>query len=69
MCPAKVEKSLQKKIDTICLQLWDALDVRDWCRIDIRCDKKNKPYVLEVNSPVGLLPPEISTTSYMPHLI
>lgn len=66
MCPAKVTKSMEKKLTTICYRLWDALNLRDWCRVDIRCDNKNRPYVLEVNSPVGLLPPEISTTSYMP---
>lgn len=66
MCPAKVTKNMEQKLNDICFRLWDALNLRDWCRVDIRCDHKNRPYVLEVNSPVGLLPPEISTTSYMP---
>jgi D-alanine-D-alanine ligase len=66
MCPAHVSKSLDKKLRDICINLWNALNIRDWCRVDIRCDGKNRPYVLEINSPVGLLPPEISTTSYMP---
>jgi len=38
----------------------------DWCRIDIRCDKKGNPYVLEINSPPGIIPPEVSTASYFP---
>jgi D-alanine-D-alanine ligase len=66
MCPAPVTKKMEKKLNKICLDLWNALNVRDWCRIDIRCDLKGHPYVLEVNSPVGLLPPEISMTSYLP---
>jgi len=66
VCPAKVNKILENKLKKICLDLWDALNIRDWCRIDIRCDEKNQPYVLEINSPPGLLPPEISTTSYFP---
>jgi len=66
MCPPHIKMSLKKKIDKICLATWKALQIRDACRIDIRCDIKNRPYVLEVNSPPGLLPPEISTTSYFP---
>ena len=66
VCPAKVTKKLQKKIEEICLATWEALDLRDVCRIDIRCDEKENPFVLEVNSPAGLLPPEISMTSYLP---
>jgi len=66
VCPAIVSKSMEKKINAICFALWDALNIRDWCRIDLRCDNNSNPYVLEINSPPGLLPPEISTTSYFP---
>ncbi len=65
-CPAKLEKSLQKKIEKICLDVWEALEVKDWCRIDIKCDKKGNPFVLEINSPAGIAPPEASMTSYFP---
>lgn len=64
ICPAKISKSLENKIQALCLKTWEALNIRDWCRIDIRCDAKNNPYVLEVNSPAGMIPPEVSTTSY-----
>lgn len=66
VCPAKIEKELEKKIKKICFRVWQALNVYDLCRIDIRCDKNNNPFVLEANSPPGLLPPEISTSSYFP---
>lgn len=66
MCPAKMDARLESKIKDICRRVWDALDVLDWCRIDIKCDKKNNPYVLEINSPAGLMPPEVSMTSYFP---
>ena len=66
VCPAKVNQVLENKINTICRNLWDALYIRDWCRIDLRCNEKNEPFVLEVNAPPGLLPPDISTTSYFP---
>lgn len=65
-CPAHVDKKLWKKLETMCYQTWQALEISDFCRIDIRCDQHNNPYVLEVNSPPGLLPPEVSQTSYFP---
>jgi len=66
MCPAKIENKLKKKLEDICYKTWNALDMQDWCRIDIRCDNKGKPYVLDVNSPPGMIPPEVSMTSYFP---
>ncbi len=67
LCPAEIDKILESKIKDICYKVWNALDVKDLCRIDIRCDKHENPYVLEVNSPPGLIPPEISKTSYLPY--
>lgn len=66
MCPPTMKQTLKRKIEKICLATWKALNIRDMCRIDLRCDSRYNPYVLEVNSPPGLLPPEISTTSYFP---
>ncbi len=66
ICPADLSPMLLKKIEKICLKTWKALDILDWCRIDLRCDKNENIYVLEVNTPAGLLPPEISKTSYYP---
>ncbi|MFH1565409.1 MAG: D-alanine--D-alanine ligase [bacterium] len=66
ICPAKTDEKLYEKIKNICLGAWNALEIKDWCRVDLRCDADNNPYILEVNSPAGLLPPEISTTSYFP---
>ena len=66
VCPARISTGLKKKITKISYDTWEALDILDWCRIDIRCDSKENPYVLEVNSPPGILPPEVSTTSYFP---
>ena len=65
-CPAKIPGDLKAKINKICYKLWSAIGIRDWCRIDIRCDKKNNPYVLEVNSPPGCTPPEHDPSSYFP---
>lgn len=66
VCPAKMTNSLRNRIEQISLSTFKALDIKDLCRIDIRCDKDENPYVLEVNSPPGLIPPEVSVTSYFP---
>jgi D-alanine-D-alanine ligase len=66
VCPAVIDKKLEEKIKQICLKTWSALGIRDLCRIDVRCDHEDHPYVLEVNSPPGMIPPEVSTSSYFP---
>ena len=66
VCPATVDDLLKNTLNKICLNVWSALNIRDWCRIDIRCDNNDNPYVLEINSPPGIIPPEVSTTSYFP---
>jgi len=65
-CPARIEKRLEKRLEEICLKTWQVLEIRDWCRIDIKCDEKENPFVLEVNAPPGIIPPEVSKTSYFP---
>lgn len=65
-CPAKVSLKLKVKIERICLEAWKALRINDVCRLDIRCDKNENPYVLEFNFPAGMIPPEVSLTSYLP---
>lgn len=66
ICPAKIDSNLEEKIKKICLQTWEVLGLCDFCRIDVRCDRAGNPYVLEINSPAGLIPPEVSMTSYFP---
>lgn len=66
VCPAIVDNKLKEKLHKICFDVWDALEIDDWCRLDIRCDLDNNPFVLEVNSPPGMIPPEVSMTSYFP---
>jgi D-alanine-D-alanine ligase len=65
-CPAEVDPTLEALVANTARGAWDALGVRDWCRIDIRCDAHGCPFVLDVNSPAGLIPPEVSMTSYFP---
>lgn len=49
MCPAKLPKRVQKKIEEIALRAYKLTGCRDYARLDIRLDKNNHPFVLEVN--------------------
>jgi len=66
VCPAKIDTKLKKKIEEISLRTWEALDIKDLCRIDMRSDKDGDLYILDVNAPPGLLPPDVSEASYFP---
>ncbi|NCQ18654.1 MAG: D-alanine--D-alanine ligase [Ignavibacteria bacterium CG_4_8_14_3_um_filter_37_9] len=57
-CPAKLSEYLRKNIETAALTTFNAMECRDYARVDIRLDKNNIPYVIEVNPN-----PDISTDS------
>ncbi|MEW6088565.1 MAG: ATP-grasp domain-containing protein [bacterium] len=55
-CPAKISPGLKKKIEDLCKKAFNVLRCRDWCRIDVRLDKKGEPHVIELNPLPGVLP-------------
>ena len=55
-CPANLNKELESEIKQIALQAFNIFNCKDWCRIDIRLDKDNKPNVIELNPLPGVLP-------------
>lgn len=58
ICPAILSEKIKNKINSISLNSFKALECRDYARIDIRLNKNNVPYVIEVNPN-----PDISTDS------
>lgn len=54
VAPARLKDSVYKSIQEISLAAHKALGCRHFSRVDIRLDKNNIPYVLEVNSIPGL---------------
>ena len=58
VCPTKLNKRVKKKVEDIALLAFEALNCRDYARVDIRLDKVGIPFVIEVNPN-----PDVSTDS------
>ncbi len=54
-CPAELDTRLKGAIDAVAADAYRALDIKDWCRIDIRLDRSGLPHVLELNPLPGIL--------------
>jgi D-alanine-D-alanine ligase len=48
-CPAPLSEPLKQKIEKMAQSAYEALECRDYARVDIRLSQKNVPYVIEVN--------------------
>jgi D-alanine-D-alanine ligase len=55
-CPASIPESLAEEVRAAALAAYHALECRDWCRVDIRCDATGRPLVVELNPLPGVLP-------------
>jgi D-alanine-D-alanine ligase len=49
VCPAHLTKKVEKQVKDVALKAYKIMGCRDYARIDIRLDRKNNPFVLEVN--------------------
>lgn len=48
-CPAKLDPDIRSSIEKTALLAFSAMECRDYARVDIRLNKKNIPFVIEVN--------------------
>jgi len=55
-CPARIPRTQAQQIRNAALGAFHALECRDWCRVDIRCDAEGTPNVVELNPLPGILP-------------
>ena len=57
-CPARLDKAVEERVGEVALKTHRAVGCLDISRTDIRLDKNNVPYVLEINPLPGLDPKE-----------
>lgn len=55
-CPAPLTYLQQRNIEDVIRDTYRVMNIKDWCRIDIRMDKQGIPHVLELNPLPGILP-------------
>ncbi|MDK2979972.1 MAG: D-alanine-D-alanine ligase [Chloroflexota bacterium] len=60
-CPAELKAEKRAEVKKLVQRTFKALGCRDYARVDVRMDRQNKPYVLEVNALPNLMP---KTSSY-----
>ncbi|HEY5639934.1 MAG TPA: M20/M25/M40 family metallo-hydrolase, partial [Dehalococcoidia bacterium] len=53
-CPAKLSPAKTKELVELAKRAFRSLDLYDFARVDVRMDKKGKPYILEINSMASL---------------
>src|SRR3989338_1810388 len=54
---AQISDELKAKLENMAVASYNACNCRDWCRMEIRVNKKTvKPYVLELNPIAGIDP-------------
>lgn len=50
ICPAKLEEPLLTEIRKLAINAFIAFKLKDFARIDIRCNKKGQPFIIDINS-------------------
>lgn len=54
ICPAQIPKELKQKLENLSHQIWYALDIKDFARIDFRINNKGELFFLEINPLPGM---------------
>jgi D-alanine-D-alanine ligase len=49
VCPAKITSKLERSLKETAVKAYNALNCRDYARVDLRIDENNVPFVIEVN--------------------
>ena len=49
ICPAPISEALAQQMQELALRTYQAVDCRDFGRVDFRMDRHGHPYVLEIN--------------------
>ncbi len=49
VCPAELSSRVKQKVERTALAAYEALNCRDYARVDIRLNSNGTPYVIEIN--------------------
>lgn len=49
VCPANISKELHNKLEEIAIKVYKIMGCSDYARVDVRLDKNETPYVIDVN--------------------
>jgi len=49
ICPARINEELKNKLSDLAVRTYNAVECRDFGRVDFRVDNDGNPYVLEIN--------------------
>ncbi len=49
VCPAPIPEPLARRMQELALRTYQAVECRDFGRVDFRVDREGRPYVLEIN--------------------
>ena len=49
ICPASIDPALRRQLETLAIKTFNAVECRDFGRVDLRVDRTGRVYVLEIN--------------------
>ncbi|MDH5734379.1 MAG: ATP-grasp domain-containing protein [Candidatus Bathyarchaeota archaeon] len=69
ICPAQIPKNLKKLLERLSIDIWYALGVKDFARIDFRMNDKEEFFFLEINPLPGMdFDTEENDLSFYPYM-
>ncbi|MDH5390753.1 MAG: ATP-grasp domain-containing protein [Candidatus Bathyarchaeota archaeon] len=69
ICPAQIPKNLKRLLERLSIDVWYALDVKDFARIDFRMNDKREFFFLEINPLPGMdFDTEENDLSFYPYM-
>jgi D-alanine--D-alanine ligase len=69
ICPARIPEKLQKTLEQASVDIWYALEAKDFARIDFRMSREGKLFFLEINPLPGMdFDTEENDLSFYPYM-
>ncbi len=53
-CPCGLDKEKEAQLQRLALSAFATLGAKGWGRVDIMCDRQQKPYIIEINTVPGM---------------